>query len=56
MPALKEWQQRPLKNICPVMRMVAVHYKITEAGRYIGKAIYTLSGLIPEEKKELPGL
>ncbi|SFK26337.1 hypothetical protein SAMN05216302_10036 [Nitrosomonas aestuarii] len=31
-------------------------YIISEAGRYIGKAIYTLSGLIPEEKKELPGL
>jgi len=56
LPALKEWQQRPLENIYPVIWMDAVHYKIKEDGRYISKAIYTLLGLTLEGKKELLGL
>lgn len=56
LPALKEWQQRPLERIYPIMWMDAVHYKIKQDGRYIGKAIYTLLGLTLEGKKELLGL
>lgn len=55
-PALKEWQQRPLESIYPVIWMDAVHYKIKEDGRYVGKAIYTLLGLTLDGKKELLGL
>lgn len=56
LPALKEWQQRPLERVYPVLWMDAVHYKIKQDGRYIGKAIYTLLGLTLEGKKELLGL
>jgi putative transposase len=56
LPALKEWQQRPLESIYPVVWMDAVHYKTKEDGRYIGKAVYTLLGLTLEGKKELLGL
>jgi transposase-like protein len=56
LPALKEWQQRPLESIYPVIWMDAVHYKIKEEGRYISKAIYTLLGLTLDGKKELLGL
>lgn len=56
LPALKEWQQRPLDSIYPVVWMDAVHYKMKEDGRYIGKAVYTLLGLTLEGKKELLGL
>ena len=38
------------------MWMDAVHYKIKQDGRYIGKAIYTLLGLTLEGKKEVLGL
>ena len=54
--ALKEWQQRPLKSVCPAIWMDAVHYKIMEDGRCIGKAIYTLLGLTLTDDKEIPGL
>ena len=37
-PALKEWQQRPLESVYPIIWMDAVHYKIKEEGRYVGKA------------------
>ena len=56
LPALKEWQQRPLERIYPVMWLDAVHYKIKQDGRYLGKAVYTLLGLTLEGKKELLGL
>lgn len=56
LPALKEWQQRPLERIYPIMWMDAVHYKIKQDGRYISKAVYTLLGLTLEGKKELLGL
>ena len=36
--------------------MDAVHYKVKEEGRYIGKAIYTLLGLNLNGKKEILGL
>jgi transposase-like protein len=36
--------------------MDAVHYKIKEEGRYVGKAIYTLLGLTVDGEKEILGL
>ena len=56
LPHLKEWQQRPLERVYPIIWMDAVHYKIKEGGRYISKAIYTLLGLTVDGKKELLGL
>jgi putative transposase len=34
----------------------AIHYKVKEDGRYIGKAIYPLLGLTLEGKKEILGI
>ena len=53
---LKEWQQRPLEGVYPIVWMDAVHYKIREEGLYISKAIYTLLGLTIEGKKEILGI
>lgn len=53
---LQQWQQRPLESHYPIVWMDAVHYKVREDGRYIGKAIYTLLGLTLEGKKEILGI
>ncbi len=53
---LQQWRERPLDSHYPIVWMDAVHYKIREEGRYIGKAIYTLLGLTLEGKKEILGL
>jgi putative transposase len=53
---LKEWQNRPLESHYPIVWLDAIHYKIKEDGRYIGKAIYTLLGLNLKGKKEILGL
>jgi len=55
-PQLKEWQERPLESHYPIIWMDAIHYKIREDGRYIGKAIYTLLGLTIEGQKEILGI
>jgi len=53
---LEEWRQRPLDKLYPIVWLDAVHYKIREDGRYIGKAIYTLLGLNLDGKKEILGI
>ena len=53
---LKEWQQRPLNSVYPIIWMDAVHYKIREEGRYVSKAIYTLLGLTIDGEKEILGI
>ena len=55
-PALKEWQQRPLNSVYPIIWMDAIHYKIREEGRYISKEIYSLLGLMIDEEKEILGI
>lgn len=56
LPELQAWRERDLDAIYPIVWLDAIHYKIKENGRYIGKAIYTLLGLTIEGKKELLGL
>ncbi len=53
---LKEWQQRPLNSVYPIVWMDAIHYKVREEGRYISKAIYTLLGLTVDGEKEILGI
>lgn len=56
LPELQAWRERDLEAIYPIVWLDAIHYKIKENGRYVGKAIYTLLGLNIEGKKELLGL
>lgn len=55
-PELKQWQQRPLQSHYPFVWLDAIHFKIKEEGRYLGKAVYTVLALNLEGKKEILGL
>ncbi|EOR66980.1 IS256 family transposase [Yersinia enterocolitica] len=55
-PELKQWQQRPLEAVYPLVWLDAIHYKIRENGRYQSKAVYTVLALNLEGKKEILGL
>lgn len=55
-PELKEWQQRPLDAIYPMVWLDAIHYKVRDNGRYVSKAVYTILALNTKGKKELLGL
>lgn len=56
LPELRQWQQRPLQALYPFVWLDAIHYKIKEEGRYVGKAVYTVLALNLEGKKEILGL
>lgn len=55
-PELKEWQSRPLESHYPIVWMDAIHYKVKEDGRYVGKAVYTLLALNLNGDKEILGI
>lgn len=53
---VKEWQARPLESIYPIVWLDAIHYKIRENGKVLGKAVYTILGVNLEGRKEVLGL
>ncbi len=53
---VKEWQARPLEAIYPIVWLDAIHYKIRENAKVIGKAVYTILGVDLEGQKEVLGL
>lgn len=55
-PAIREWQSRPLERLYAVVWMDAIHFKIREDGKVISKAIYTVLGINLQGYKEVLGL
>jgi transposase-like protein len=55
-PEIKEWQNRPLESIYPVMWLDAMYFKVRENGKVIAKAIYSILGTSLEGQKEVLGI
>jgi transposase-like protein len=55
-PAIREWQCRPLETIYPIIWMDAMHFKVRDEGSVKSKAVYTILGVNLEGKKEVLGL
>jgi len=55
-PAIREWQSRPLERAYAVVWMDAIHFKIREDGKVITKAVYTIIGVNMLGEKEVLGL
>lgn len=56
LPKIKEWQNRPLDEIYPIIFLDAMHFKCTDGNAVIGKAFYTVLGINQEGKKDVLGL
>jgi transposase-like protein len=56
LPEIREWQNRPLESLYPVIWMDAMHYKVREDGKVISKAIYSILGVNTEGCKEVLGI
>ncbi len=56
LPKIKEWQNRPLDEIYPIIFLDAMHFKCTESSVVISKAFYTVLGINQEGKKDVLGL
>lgn len=52
----KEWQNRPLSEIYPIVFFDAIHYKVREDGKVLSKAAYTCLSLDLEGKKDMLGI
>jgi len=56
LPEIREWQNRPLESVYPVIWMDAMHYKVREDGKVISKAIYSILGVNADGCKEVLGI
>jgi len=55
-PAIREWQSRPLERLYAIVWMDAIHFKIREDGKVITKAVYSVLGVNMKGQKEVLGL
>ncbi len=55
-PEIKEWQNRPLESVYPVVWLDAMHYKVREDGQVKSKAVYSVLGVTMDGIKEILGI
>ncbi len=55
-PAIKEWQNRPLESVYPVMWLDAIHFKVRQEGVVKSKAVYSILAVSTEGQKEVIGI
>ena len=53
---VKQWQNRPLESVYPIVWLDAIHFKVKEQGSIETKAVYCVIGLNREGIKDLLGL
>ena len=56
LPLAKEWQQRPLEAIYPVVFLDAIHYHVRSEGQIVKKAVYISIGINLDGKKDVLGM
>ena len=56
LPKIKQWQNRPLEEIYPIIFLDAMHFKCSENGTVVSKAFYTVLGINQAGKKDVLGL
>ena len=49
----KEWHNRPLENLYPIVFFDAIHYKVTSEGKVTNKAAYTCLSLNIDGRKDI---
>lgn len=55
-PMVKEWQNRPLESVYPIIFMDAVHFKVRKDNAIVPKAAYAVIGVNIEGKKDVLGI
>lgn len=55
-PQIKEWQNRPISSVYPIVWMDAMHYKVKVEGRIQSKALYNILAINTSGQKELLGM
>lgn len=55
-PEIREWQERTLDEIYPIVFIDAVHFSVREENRVVKKAAYIVLGINKDEYKEILGI
>ncbi len=55
-PSIKEWQNRLLESVYPVMWLDAIHFKVRHDGTVKNRAIYSILGVSTDGQKEVIGI
>lgn len=55
-PQVKEWQNRPLEPVYPIVWLDAIHYKVREGGSVVSRAVYNVLAINCEGHKDLIGM
>lgn len=55
-PQVREWQNRPLESVYPVVWLDAIHYKVRDGGKVVSRAIYNVLAINAEGYKDLIGM
>lgn len=55
-PEIKEWQNRPLESVYPILWLDAMHYKVREDGQVKSKAVYSVLSVTMDGIKEVLGI
>ncbi|MEJ1242557.1 IS256 family transposase [Chryseolinea sp. T2] len=55
-PAIREWQARPLESLYCIVWLDAMHYKVKDQGKMVSRAVYHILGIDTEGRKELLGM
>ena len=55
-PAIKEWQARPLESVYCIVWLDAMHYKVKDEGKIVHRAVYHILGINGEGRKDLLGM
>jgi len=55
-PRVKEWQNRLLDDVYPIVWMDAMHYKVKDGGRVVSRAVYNILAINKDGRKELIGM
>ena len=53
---VKEWQNRPLEDVYPIIWLDAMHYKVRDEGRVVSRAVYNVLAINKHGRKELIGM
>lgn len=55
-PQVREWQNRPLESVYPIVWLDAIHYKVRDGGKVVSRAIYNVLAINAEGYKDLIGM
>ena len=56
LPEIREWQNRPLESIYPIVFIDAVHFSVRQDNQVVKKAAYIVLGVTTEGNKEVLGI